>query len=89
MEQETRQHCDALEQQAQDAAKQQLSEVQQRGADLEEGARMRSEQLMELVRQDADRNWADVNQRLDQLCEDNAELRRQLSEGAKKRKWYQ
>ena len=50
---------------------------------------MRSEQLMELVRQDADRNWADVNQRLDQLCEDNAELRRQLSEGAKKRKWYQ
>ena len=56
---------------------------------MEEEARSRSVQLLESARQDASRNWEDVNRRLDRLCEDNAELRRELSEGAKKRKWYQ
>ena len=56
---------------------------------MEKDARSRSEQLLETARQNAERNWENVNRRLDQLCEDNVELRQQLSEGMKKRKWYQ
>lgn len=84
---ETTDQCREIKAEAQAYAAKLLKDAEQQCAKLEQ--RSRSEQLLETARQDAERNWENVNRRLDQLCEYNVELRQQLSEGMKKRKWYQ
>ena len=65
-----------------------INEAQQKCALMEADARRRCDELRRNAEQDSQHNWEELSRRLDQLSDNNAELRSMLSPEGKKRKWH-
>lgn len=79
--------CEQLEQQSRDKAEKLIIETELKCRRMEREAQLRCAKMARTSEESMEQRWNDLFARLDQLAQENAQLRQSLDGGDKKRKW--